>query len=251
LDVNYTFGHSLDDASGLQGSTGYGSAAFIENPIRQGASYANSNFDVRHVINALALFQMPFGRGRALVNTDNKVLEAFIGGWQLSGIYRWNTGLPVPSPFDDTRWATNWNVQTRVTPLAPFQTCPDRTGTPKLFGGSGCNEKAIYQSFRNAYPGETGPRNYIRVPGYMNADLGLAKTWHMPWSEKHNLQLRWDVFNVANYQPFAAVDISRTGFGVGRDPALRNLNPPNNWSNFLPVIQGQPRVMQVGARYSF
>src|SRR5205807_1078481 len=149
LDVNYTYGHSQDDASGLQGSTGYASAAFIENPIRQGASYGNSSFDVRHVINALAVWQMPFGRGKALMNTENKVLDAIVGGWQLSGIYRWNTGLPVLSPYDDARWATNWNVQTRVTPLAPIQPCPDRSGTPKLFGA--CNEKAIYQGFRNAY----------------------------------------------------------------------------------------------------
>src|SRR5215469_2043252 len=192
---------------------------------------------------------MPFGKGKALMNTQNKALDAIVGGWQLSGIYRWNTGLPVTSPYDDARWATNWNVQTRVTPLGPIAPCPDRTGTPKFFGS--CNEKAIYQNFRNAYPGETGPRNYLRLPGYMNVDLGLARKWNMPWSEKQQLQVRWDVFNVANYQPFAAVDTSRTGFGVGRDPALRNLNPPSNWSNFLPQIQGAPRVMQVGARFSF
>jgi hypothetical protein len=84
----------------------------------------------------------------------------------------------------------------------------------------------------------------------MNVDLGLAKTWSMPWSEKHQLQLRWDVFNVANLQRYGAVDGSRTGLGVVRDPGLRNQNPPVNWSN-LTQIQGQPRVMQVGARYSF
>ena len=84
----------------------------------------------------------------------------------------------------------------------------------------------------------------------MNVDLGLAKSWTMPWSEKQLLQLRWDVFNVANHQPFGAVDTSRTGFGVARDPALRNLNPPVNWSNFT-QIQGQLRVFQIGARYSF
>lgn len=248
LDVNYTYSHSLDDASGLQGAGGYSSAAFIENPIRPGESYANSNFDIRHLINAAAVWQMPFGKGRALMNTSNRALDAVVGGWQLSGIYRWNTGLPALRPYDDARWSTNWNVQTGVTPLVPIVECPDRTGTPKLFGG--CDTKAVYQSFRNAYPGETGPRNYLRLPGYMNVDLGLAKSWTMPWSEKHLLQLRWDVFNVANHQPFGEIDTTRTGFGIARDPALRNLNPPVNWSNFT-QIQGQPRVFQVGARYSF
>ena len=84
----------------------------------------------------------------------------------------------------------------------------------------------------------------------MNVDLGLAKTWIMPWSEKHQLQLRWDVFNVANKQSFGLIDEGRTGIGIDRDPGLQQLNPPANWSNFT-QIQGNPRVMQVGARYSF
>jgi hypothetical protein len=254
LDFNYTYSHSTDDSSGLQTETGFGNAnsngAFIVNPIRQGDNYADSDFDIRHLINASAVWQMPFGSGKQFFNTQSRALNSLIGGWQLSGIYRWNTGLPVGSPFDDARWATNWNVQAFVTPTEQIHTCPSRTGQPKLFGGSGCDITAIYQSFRNAYPGETGPRNYIRLPGYMNVDFGLSKSFTMPWSERHKLQIRWDVFNVANHQPFGGIDNSRTGFGVVRDPALRGQNPPDNWSNFT-SIQGDPRVFQVGARYSF
>jgi hypothetical protein len=257
MDFNYTYSHSLDDASGLQTETSaYGNSnsngAFIVNPIRQASNYGNSDFDIRHLVNASAVWQMPFGRGRKYMSGANAFQDAVLGGWQLSSIYRWNTGLPISSPYDDARWATNWNVQAYVTPTAPVQTCPNRStdGTPKLFGGSGCDITAIYQSFRNAYPGETGPRNYLRYPGYMNVDIGLAKSFRMPWSEKHQLQLRWDVFNVANLQEFGLIDSSRTGFGVGRDPGVRGLNPPANWSNFT-QIQGQPRVFQVGARYSF
>jgi hypothetical protein len=257
LDFNYTYAHSLDDASGLQSETSaFGNAnsngAFIVNPIRQSDNYASSDFDIRHLVNADAVWQMPFGRGKRFMSGANGFTDAILGGWQLSTIYRWNTGLPTASPFDDARWATNWNVQANVTPTVPLHTCPNRSidATPKLFGGSNCDLTAIYQSFRNAYPGETGPRNYIRLPGYLNVDIGLAKSFHMPWSEKHQLQLRWDVFNVANLQRFGLVDISRTGFAIGRDPALRGLNPPDNWSNFT-EIQGQPRVFQIGARYSF
>jgi len=248
LDVNYTFSHSLDDASGLQTETGFG-AAFIVNPIRQNSWYGSSDFDIRHQINASAVWQMPFGKGKAFLNESNGFVDALVGGWQLSSIYRWNTGLPVSAmPFDDARWATNWNVQANVTPTTAIQTCPDRSNTPKLFGG--CDLKTIYQSFRNAFPGETGPRNYLRGPGYMNADMGLSKTFDIPRYEKQKLQLRWDVFNVANYQPFGAVDTSRSGFGVARDPKLRNLTPPSNWANFT-AIQGRPREMQIALRYSF
>jgi len=256
VDFNYTWSHSLDDASGLQSEGGYGNNAsnggFIVNPLRQGDNYANSDFDTRQVINANAVWQMPFGKGRAFLGGAPKVVDALFGGWQLSSIFRWNSGLPTVSPFDDARWATNWNVQANVTPIHPISPCNSRpthsTDIPKLFGS--CDTTAIYRNFRNAYPGETGPRNYIHLPGYIDLDLGLGKSWKMPWNEGHALQLRWDVFNVTNTQHFGYIDSSRTGWGVVRDPALRGSTPPSNWSNFVQT-QGNVRVMQIGARYSF
>jgi hypothetical protein len=258
FDMNYTYAHSMDDASGLQSETGFlgfgnnvGNGAFILNAIRQGDNYANSDFDIRHSINADSVWQLPFGRGRAFMGNSSRAMDALLGGWQLSGIFRWNTGLPVqPSPYDNARWATNWDDQSAVVPLTPIHSCPNKpsNGTPKLFGS--CNITAIYQNFRNPYPGQTGARNYLRLPGYVDLDLGFGKSWKMPWSEAHQLQLRWDVFNVTNTQHFGAVDNSRTGMGVGLDPKLNQLTPPADWSNFT-QIQGQPRIMQIGARYSF
>jgi Carboxypeptidase regulatory-like domain len=247
-DFNYTYSHSLDDASGLQNAGAYGSA-FIVNPIRQRDWYGNSDFDIRHLITASGVWQMPFGRGQHFGNSMSRALDAIVGGWQLTGILRYNSGLPeTTAPYDDSRWATNWNVQADVTPTVPISACSSRTGTPKLFGG--CDLKTIYDGFRNAYPGETGPRNWLRLPGYVNADMGLGKLFTMPWSEKQTLQFRWEVFNVANYQPMGGIDTSRTGFGIQRDPGLRGLNPPSNWSNYT-SIQGNPRVMQVGLRFAF
>jgi hypothetical protein len=250
LDFNYTLSHSLDNASGLQSGAGYATDAFIVNPLRPDSFYGSSSFDVRHNINASGVWQMPFGKGHAIMSSPNKGVQAIFGGWQLSGIFRWNTGLPQFSPYDDARWATNWNVQANVTPTSPIHPCPSRTQTPdpKMFGT--CDINKVYQGFRNAYPGETGPRNYLRLPGYVDVDFGLGKSFTMPYNENHQLQLRWDVFNATNTQRFGAVDGSRTGFGVVRDPLRRGATAPDNWSNFI-QIQGQPRVMQVGARYSF
>ncbi len=181
-DFNYTLSHSLDDASGLQTSGGYG-AAFILNPIRQRQSYASSDFDVRHII-----------------------------------------------------------------PIKSITACPDRGGllSPKLFG---CNPKGIYDSFRNALPGEAGSRNIFRLPGYIALDMGIAKEFRLPWSEKQKLQLRFEAFNVTNTQRMGTLDGSRTGFGIAIDP-FNGATPPTNWSNFT-GIQGQPREMQFGFRYTF
>jgi len=254
-DFNYTFSHSLDDASGLQTSGTYGSA-FVFNPILQRDSYADSDFDIRHQVNVNAVYEMPFGRGKQFGSGVNRGVDAVIGGWQISGIFRWNTGLPIFSPYDHARWATNWNVQSSVSPTRHIDVCPtrgDATTAPKLFG---CNPKSIYQTFRNAYPGETGPRNIFRLPGYVTLDAGLSKSFTMPWNENHKLQLRWEVFNVTNTQRFGDIDSSRTGFGVQADPAFFDITPPSNWSNFTDTqkptgANTAGRVMQIGARFQF
>jgi hypothetical protein len=97
-------------------------------------------------------------------------------------------------------------------------------------------------------PGETGARNILRLPGYMDLDMGLGKTFTMPWSETQKFQIRWETFNVTNTQSLGGIDSSRTGFGLVLDP--QTAAPPTNWSNFT-RIQGSPRVMQFGFRYDF
>ena len=80
--------------------------------------------------------------------------DAFLGGWSLTGIFRWNTGLPAGQPFDDGRWATNWNVQANTVAIRPLKTSPTRTGDPNLFE----DPLYAYQSYRHPSPGEQGDR---------------------------------------------------------------------------------------------
>ncbi|HKS10171.1 MAG TPA: carboxypeptidase-like regulatory domain-containing protein [Pyrinomonadaceae bacterium] len=246
MDFNYTLSHSMDDASGLQTSDAFG-GAFILNPLRQRDNFANSDFDVRHIINANAVWELPFGRGRRYFSGVNKLANAFLGGWQMSGIFRWNSGLPMFSPYDDARWATNWNAQSSGVRIRPIESCPTQGG--KLFGD--CLFEA-YKSWRGASAGETGDRNVLRLPGYVNLDMGLSKSFDMPWSETQKLQIRFEVFNVTNTQRMFGMDTSRSGFGLQLDPdQITSVDDiPSNWSNFT-SIQGQPRVMQVGARFTF
>ena len=119
----------------------------------------------------------------------------------------------MTSPYDDA--LTGDQLERSQILTGSIQTCPDRTGTPKLFGGSACNIKALYQGFRNAYPGETGPRNYLRIPSYMNRRSWSSEGMEDALERKALTQASsWDVFNFANHQPFGAVDTSRTGLGV-------------------------------------
>jgi hypothetical protein len=157
----------------------------------------------------------------------------------LTGIFRYNSGLPVSAPREENRWTTNWSILSFATRTADIQTCPTRGGT--LFG---CNTLEAYRSFRNAYPGETGERNIFRLPSFWVIDLGFGKTLDLPW-ENHKLQFRWEIFNVANTQKMGNV----VGNTIELDPQ-NAVQSPTNFANFT-AIQGTPRSMQFVLRYSF
>jgi hypothetical protein len=247
FDFNYTLSHSTDNASGLQISNAYGTA-FILNPLRPQDNKAVSDFDIRHIINANALWQLPVGRGHQFLNDAPGVVDSVIGGWQLTGIFRWNSGLPIQTPFDAAQWATNWNVQSNGVRVGPFQSSPTRGGKedPNLFS----DPKVAYNTFRNAFAGETGDRNVLRLPGYVSLDMGLDKSFTMPYNEKHKLQFRWEVFNVTNTQRLTLVNITRSNLGLNQDSQLPTSDPGPAFGK-LDSIQGSPRVMQFGLRYTF
>ncbi|HEX3102638.1 MAG TPA: TonB-dependent receptor, partial [Pyrinomonadaceae bacterium] len=128
-DFNYTFSKSTDSGSGLQTSGVYG-AAFITNALRPNDNYGVSDFDIRHIVNANTLWELPVGRGKMLFGNANKYVNAIIGGWQFNTIFRYNSGLPVGSPVDLGGWPTNWNVRSWATVIKGVKTSPTKgTGT--------------------------------------------------------------------------------------------------------------------------
>lgn len=247
FDFNYTYGHSLDNASGLQNSTSYGTA-FIVNALFPDQNYADSDFDSRHIINANWVVGIPMGRGKKFLSNSGKVIDGILGGWQWTGIFRWNSGIPLVSPNDCCVWATNWNVQSTGVRVRPLQSSPTKTGSPNLFN----DPVAAYRSFRNARPGEVGDRNILRAPGYISLDGGLYKTFKLPW-EGHTLQFRWEVFNVTNTQRFDGLTIA--DLSLGEDPFLGG-NPNSDFGRFTstqaPLNETKAgRVMQFALRYQF
>jgi len=251
MDFNYTWSNSWDNASGLQAEGAWSSSAFIVNPLYPDASYAASDFDANHVINANWLWYLPFGKGRRFGSGMNPVLNQVLGNWRFNGIYRWNTGLPVVyAPFTSGVWPTNWNLMTpgyRIRDPKPGSTKdpkPDADGNgraPNLFA----DPDYAYQSYRNAIAGESGDRNVLRYPGYAAFDFGLSKVFDMPYGEGHQLEFRWEVFNATNTQRLGE-DFAVSWLGI--DPYKSEADA--NWFSHT-NIQGSPRVMQFALRYDF
>lgn len=258
FDINYTYGHSLDNASGLQNAGNYSTAALIFNPYNLNDQYASSDFDVRHIINSDWLVGLPFGRGKMFLGSANKWVNGVVGGWQLTGVFRWNSGLPVASPFGSGRWPTNWEISSFMVRVRDVPTTEDKNakGGPNLFP----DPLAAFTSWRDAMPGEGGDRNVLRLPGYFDIDAGLYKTFHI--TERQSLTLRWETYNVTNTQRLT----SPSGFGINPiDPFLQGqFGLGAITSNNLPATFGvlsstqKPlgeskagRIMQFAIRWQF
>jgi hypothetical protein len=236
MDLNYTWSKSIDDASTTEGGSFNG---FVINTWNPSQMRGVSAYDTTQQINASVIYPLPFGRGQRFLGSANKIVDAFIGGWQVSVLYRQTSGLPF-TVSNGQRWPTNWNVDANATltgALPPIVS----TGNGNLAGGGPnlwANSAAAFAAFSETMPGQSGQRDMLRGNGLFNIDTGVSKSFQMPWSEKQSLQFRWESFNLTNTVRF--------------DPASASLSTISS-SNFgaLGATLGNPRVMQFALRYKF
>jgi hypothetical protein len=248
VDFNYTRSKSFDTGSTLEGGDGgpnFGGLAL--NAFNVNGSRALSNFDIPNSFNSNFVWAIPVGRNKHFAAHLSAIADAFLGGWQLSGIWRYHTGLPINFPEVNGFDAVASQQASNAVRIRPVQTSTaDVNGYPSIFA----NPVTAYQSFENAMPGQQGDRNVFRLPHYSTMDAGLSKSFHIPRLEAHILQVRWEVFNITNSQPFGSLVYAT----IGQDPFASQPQP--TWGRFggsqTPVGESRPgRVMQFGMRYSF
>lgn len=239
LDFNYTLSKSTDLRSYNEGAGS--STGVIWNPWQPGLMKGVSDYDNTHLFSAMGVYNLPVGKGKKYGASMPGWADAVVGGWQLSGLWRWSSGFPV-SVFETGLWPTNWNNNN----WALWTGVPVTTGQYKnmksISGTSGpglfANPEKALEAFDYELPGGIGTRNGLRGDGVFNIDLNVAKRFQMPYREGHSLQFRWETFNLTNTTRFdvdtASLDISVAGtFG--------------KYSSLL----SQRRVMQFGLRYEF
>ncbi|MCC6825550.1 MAG: TonB-dependent receptor [Acidobacteria bacterium] len=237
-DFNYTFSKSLDESSGLQTGDSFGST-FVLNAFHLRDQRSYSDFDLRHVINFNGVWDVPLGRGRKFGKNMNKFLDVLVGGWTLSNVFRWDSGYPFDGFYDGTGWQTNWNVRSYMTMLRKV-----KTGTYKTANGVNlfADPAQAVTAWRTPHPGETGSRNAIRMPGTWNIDLGIAKSFNMPYREGHKLTVKVEAFNLTNTPFFSDQSVVLLGY--------TGSSAPPNFGAFTSMAN-QPRVMQFAVRYDF
>jgi hypothetical protein len=250
FDVNYTFAHSIDNVSffaNSAGDTGIGGIGLICDDIRPRECRANSDFDINNYVTANVTYQLPFGRHRMFMNSAPIWLEEVVGGWDISGITEWHTGLA---------WGTDSNAfdasySNDAPGILVGQRSTVSTHLQKLSGG-GVNIFANKAAAQAAYVGpigfQIGARNGLRGPKYFNQDLGLAKNFPI-YKDRVNLKFRADAFNALNHPNFALPqengfngfdqqDFTSSSFGT----ISNTVTPAGNLNNGARVVQVSLRL---------
>jgi hypothetical protein len=237
FDVNYTWSKLLDD----QDSSGWGriaGATVYQDAYNPAANYGPSNFDVRQMFKGDMVYQLPIGKGKQLLNQGG-ILDALLGGWQASGIFVIQSGLPFNPVWGGANLsgsAPNGNLY-----LAGFSAA--ESWYPNVVGNWKVSNPNIQQWFNPAafaqpaaYTfGDMG-RNSLYGPGEKSLDFSMGKSFRLPkLGEGGLIQFRFDATDVLNHTSFANPNAS--------------IGTPNAGIITGTTVSG--RVLQLGARLAF
>jgi len=241
MAFTYTLSRSIDMGSDAERSGGWASDSF-SNILNTWKPYLNrglSDFNTTHLITTDYVYQLPFGRGKAVLGNANKLTDVFVGGWQWSGIFRMSSGLPF-SLFEPG-WSTDWQIESYAVKTGNVQIKRhyDSAGNPQFFAGTSAQAinagVATGSPVRLPYPGEAGERNNFIGDGYLDLASGVNKSWKI--RESNTLKFAWEVYNVTNTVRFdpASIGSGLTGGNLGIASSLLTA----------------PRRMQFSLRYDF
>ena len=211
--VSYTFSKSMDDGSNQRD--------VVPDTYDTSMLWGPSEFDARHMLVINYLYELPFFKDRG------KLSGKLLGGWQISGITQFQTGLPcsVAGATDvagvglDSNFGCGVNGQYWVV-----------NGDPKIIGTFGPNGHWFATTNPDGSPIFTKPtpgtfntqrvRNLIYQPGYQNWNLGLFKDFRL--GEQKGLQFRAEAFNFINHPNWCGGSGCSGTTNIGLDP--NNLN---------------------------
>ncbi len=229
FQAEYAWTRSLDNAEYSGGP---------QNPNFPGLDYGNSAGIRRHTLAFNYVWELPFGKGKQFLAGANRVMDLLVGGWQISGVSTYMTGSPFSVSFTVPSNYVGW-----------WGGRADQVGS-NVYSGQQSNHDIVngVQWFNTAAFAPPTPwtwgnssRNMVFGPGSWNWDMSLSK--NISVTERIRFQLRADFLNAFNHlnlgNPSATIADTRDG-GL-----------PNANSGKIYGVNGDPRIVQVGAKVYF
>jgi hypothetical protein len=199
--AGYTYGKSLDTASGLDGTDQ------AQDDYNMRAEYGLSDFDMRQRVTFSGVWELPFGAGTRWARQG--VAGHILGQWQLANILSLQTGQPLTAVLSTALSGTQSNGTDRPDLIA-HSSLPGHQRDPNhWFNTSAFVAPPIFYDAQGAYsiPGDEG-RNVITGPGSSSWDASLER--HFRLTEHMSTAFRAECFNLTNHPNF-----NRPGLIVG------------------------------------
>jgi hypothetical protein len=216
--LGYTWSHSIDNVP-LEFGGGAGGPQ-PQDPRYLTPERAASNFDIRHRLTFSYVWELPFGKGRAML--DHGGFSNFIfGGWQTNGILTIQSGLPFTPVLQTSTTNTGTASRANVVGAISYPEKLNRWFDPTAF-----SSPAPY-TYGNA------GRNILVGPARWNWDMSLFKDF--PIRERMKVQFRAEAFNICNHPQFG----------------LPNANIGNVQAGVITSTVGNPRQLQGALRFLF
>jgi hypothetical protein len=158
------------------------------NPYNWRQSYGPDGLNSKHIITINHVYELPFGKGQPLLSNGG-IAGRILGGWQLSGVFRYLSGTPftVSSP------TTNANC-------ASCSVVPEIVGTPQYPGLYGPGQIYLSPSAFAMEPigtrGNSG-RDNVLAPGQTVYDANVARKFQI--KERVRLEFRFEATNATNH----------------------------------------------------
>jgi hypothetical protein len=257
VELTHPFGHGLMIQAAYSWShwldNGTASTSTCIDSTDVARCYANSDLNRPQSLVLNYVYGLPFFNSQ----TTNKFLRQSLGGWRISGISSFFSGLPFTPSCGLSAFATGIGGGVDCNSLAPLKvqkgtvTLAPYGPTPSWFVPGAYGQPLQAQLAANGEPGMFGymGRNVLSGPGRNNFDLALLKDFALPWfgGERSRLEFRMETFNTFNHPQWAGVSAgcaSNTAFG---QPCSGSNNPSvgvvsSDWPS---------RVMQLGLKLTF
>lgn len=227
VQFSYTWAKSLDTRSYDPTFTLYGTGSTqsaSSHPwdlTNRKLNYARSDFDRRHVFQSYWVYELPFGLGKRLASALPATIDRIIGGWQLAGNLRYQTGRPF-TVFSGSNTVNDVNQSP-----ASCNGCQPSDGKVFVEGQSGLAfyfDEALRAKFSTPAAGQLGniPRNFFQTGANFNLNASLLKRILM--TETTNFELRADATNLTNTPTWDVPTTTTTSniFGRLRTPIANN-----------------------------
>lgn len=243
FDLNYTWSHSIDNVSVIANAPAIGGYGFICDELRPRECRANSDFGIRNILTGNFVYSLPVGRGQMFGSSMPWWLDEAVGGWEVSGLPAWQTGLPYFA-------GANAFVAGYANNAPAILTGSIADMKVHINGGKGAplfafaNPSKSQSDYTGPIGFQIGSRNNLFGPHFFDMDLGLGKRFPI-YKERVVLKFRADAFNAFNHPNF-----NNPSLDITANPQLFG-EISGNESNYGTNSGEGPRVLQGALRAEF